>query len=79
MSGIVCTSMANALPIIQLILSVALIGLILLQRPVTDSGALSGGESASTHKKRGLEKTIYQLTFVVAILFVISSLSLLLF
>ena len=71
--------MSNALPIIQLVLSLVLIGLILLQRPTTDSGALSSGESSSIHKKRGLEKTIYQITFVVAILYVVSSLSILLF
>jgi protein translocase SecG subunit len=71
--------MSNALPIIQLVLSLVLIGLILLQRPTTDSGALSSGESSSIHKKRGLEKTIYQITFVVALLYVVSSLSILLF
>lgn len=71
--------MANALPIIQLVLSVLLIGLILLQRPVTDSGALSGGESASTHVKRGLEKTIYQVTIIVTLAYIATSLAALIF
>lgn len=71
--------MENTLSIIQLILSVLLIGLILLQRPVTDSGALSGGEAASTHVKRGLEKTVYQLTIIVALAYIASSLANLLF
>ncbi len=71
--------MENTLSIIQLVLSVLLIGLILLQRPVTDSGALSGGEAASTHVKRGLEKTVYQLTILVALGYIASSLANLLF
>jgi protein translocase SecG subunit len=71
--------MANALPIIQLVLSVLLIGLILLQRPVTDSGALSGGETASTHIKRGLEKTIYQVTILVTLAYIAVSLASLIF
>lgn len=77
--AIVYASMANALPIIQLVLSVLLIGLILLQRPVTDSGALSGGESSSSHVKRGLEKTIYQLTILVSLGYIAASLAVLLF
>lgn len=71
--------MVNALPIIQLVLSVLLIGLILLQRPVTDSGALSGGEAASTHVKRGLEKTIYQVTILVTLAYIAVSLAALIF
>jgi len=71
--------MVNALPIIQLVLSVLLIGLILLQRPVTDSGALSGGEAASTHVKRGLEKTIYQVTILVTLAYIAVSLASLIF
>lgn len=71
--------MVNALPIIQLVLSVLLIGLILLQRPVTDSGALSGGEAASTHVKRGLEKTIYQVTILVTLAYIATSLATLIF
>ena len=71
--------MANALPIIQLVLSVLLIGLILLQRPVTDSGALSVGEAASTHVKRGLEKTIYQVTIIVTLAYIATSIASLLF
>lgn len=71
--------MANALPIIQLVLSVLLIGLILLQRPVTDSGALSVGEAASTHVKRGLEKTIYQITIIVTLAYIATSIASLIF
>ena len=70
--------MVTALPIIQLVLSVLLIGLILLQRPVTDSGALSGGESSSTHVKRGLEKTVYQVTILVALAYIATSIAALL-
>ena len=63
----------NTLSIIQIVLSVVMIGLILLQRPANDSGALSGGETSSGHVKRGVEKTIYYITLVVAVLFVLTS------
>ena len=71
--------MANALPIIQLVLSVLLIGLILLQRPVVDSSVLSSSESSSIHVKRGLEKTVYQLTILVTLGFIATSIAGLLF
>jgi preprotein translocase subunit SecG len=65
----------NLLPYIQLVLSIVLVGLILLQQSEGSLGAAFGGSegSGSFHKKRGLEKMVFQATIVVACLFVISA------
>lgn len=66
--------MVNLLSIVQIILAILLIVLILMQRANTDaSGALgSDGGSGVVLEKRGAEKTIFRITILVAILFVIS-------
>ena len=69
-------------PYVQIVLSVLLIGGILLQQ--TDAGlggAFGGGDGFSSghHTKRGAERTIFIATITVAILFVATSFSLLLF
>lgn len=62
-------------PILTLVFGVILIVLILLQRPQTDSaGAFSSEGGTGTHTRRGSEKTVFQLTILVSILFVVSSL-----
>lgn len=71
--------MANILPIIQLVLSVVLIGLILLQRPVVDAGIMSSSDSGSNHVKRGLEKTVHQLTIIITLIFIATALASLVF
>ena len=74
-------SSLNLLPYIQIILSVLLIGGILLQPSEAGmGGALGGGDSFSSghHSKRGAEKIIFIGTIVVAILFAVTSFSLLL-
>jgi preprotein translocase subunit SecG len=61
--------------ILTLVFGVILIVLILLQRPQTDSaGAFSSEGGTGTHTRRGAEKTVFQLTIVISILFVVSSL-----
>ncbi len=61
------------LPIIQITLSVLLVGAVLLQRPVTDTGALSSDSFQSGHTKRGFEQTLHRATIVIAILFAASA------
>lgn len=61
-------------PVIQIILAVALIGLILLQVKGTGLGATFGGELGFYRTKRGFEKLLFYLTIAVASLFIISSL-----
>ena len=62
--------MKQALIITQIVVSVILIGLILIQAKGTGfgrSGFVSGGTSFT---RRGLEKFIFRLTFVVAFIFI---------
>jgi len=69
--------MKQVLLVIQLISSIALIGLILLQ---SSKGGLSGGIGGEPYRtKRGAEKIVFKLTILMASLFfVISILNLLL-
>jgi preprotein translocase subunit SecG len=62
----------------QMLISIVLIVVVLLQTRGTDVGAaFGGGSSGSTFRtRRGLEKTLFQLTIFLAIIFVgISALS----
>jgi len=62
------------LNIIQIIVSVALIIAVLLQAKGGGLSTLFGGEGSIYRTRRGLEKTLYQLTIGLAILFGIVSL-----
>jgi preprotein translocase subunit SecG len=69
---------SNYLNLAQMLISIVLIVVVLLQTRGTDVGAaFGGGSSGSTFRtRRGLEKTLFQLTIVLAIIFVaISALS----
>lgn len=62
----------------QMLVSIVLIVVVLMQTRGTDVGAaFGGGSSGSTFRtRRGLEKTLFQLTIFLAIIFVaISALS----
>lgn len=66
--------MASIMPIIQIILSVLLVGGILLQQSDAGLGsAFGGGDGSGGHTRRGMEKTLFNGTILVAILFVIST------
>lgn len=66
--------MANILPYIQIILSVLLIGGILLQRSESGLGSAFGSDAGGTRfTRRGMEKTIFNLTIVLAVLFAVSA------
>lgn len=66
----------TVLPIIQVTLSVLLIGAILLQRSEAGLGSAFGadGFSAGFQERRGFEKTLFIGTIIVAALFAISTL-----
>lgn len=64
--------MKQALTIIQIVVSIILIGLILVQARGTGFGRSSGIGGAS-FTRRGLEKLIFRLTFVVVFLFIVLS------
>lgn len=64
---------------VQIIISVALIALIVLQSRTAGLGRMLGGDSSVHRTRRGVEKTMFQITIgLSAIFFVISLLSVLL-
>jgi len=67
--------MIKFLPYIQIILSLLLIGGILLQRSEAGLGSAFGqdGMSAGRYNRRGLEKTLFYATILIAILFAVSA------
>lgn len=66
--------MVQLLSYVQLILAILLIALVLIQRANTDASGAFGadGGTNTAYKKRGVEKTLHQMTIAVAILFVMS-------
>ena len=65
----------NYINLAQMLISVVLIVVVLLQTRGTDIGsAFGGGASGSTFRtRRGLEKTLFQLTIALAVIFVAMS------
>ena len=61
--------MNQVLTILQIVISVILIGLILVQARGTGFGR-GGGMGGSSFTRRGLEKLIFRLSFVTAFLFI---------
>ena len=59
----------------NIVLSVLLIILVLMQRANTDAGGAFSSESVGTFKRRGAESLIYKSTIVVSILFAASLLA----
>ena len=58
----------------QMILGVALVAAILLQQRGTGLGGAFGGEVTAYRSRRGIERTLFRLTIVLAVLFVLFSL-----
>jgi preprotein translocase subunit SecG len=59
----------------QIIVAAALIVAILLQARGTGLSAAFGGDSAVYRSRRGIEKTLYRFTIILAVLFVVFSLT----
>ncbi|MCB0209760.1 MAG: preprotein translocase subunit SecG [Anaerolineae bacterium] len=66
--------MVISLQIIQIILSLTLIVLILLQGKGAGLGGIFGGDGGVYRTKRGVEKTIYQATIGLSVLFFVLAL-----
>jgi protein translocase SecG subunit len=69
--------MKSLLPYIQILISVILIALVLLQRTGAQvRGAFGGSDNLSSayHTRRGFEKGLFIATIIVAILFAVSAL-----
>ena len=66
--------MGNILAMTQVISTITLIVLILLQRANPDAGGALSSDSMGTFaiQKRGAEKTLYRATIIFAFIFVIS-------
>jgi len=68
--------MVTVLLVLQITLSVLIVGCILLQAQGTGLGTTWGGGGETYHTKRGVEKVVYYLTIaLVAIFIVVSMLS----
>lgn len=59
------------LPIAQLIVSILLIALILLQERSSGLSGIFGGTNSFYHTRRGLEKTVFWGTIVLAVAFAV--------
>jgi len=67
----------TVLPYIQIVLSLLLIGGILLQRSDAGLGGAFGGDGFSSTKfeRRGFEKLSFNITIVIAVVFVLLSIA----
>lgn len=62
------------LVVAQMIMAVALMASILLQQRGTGLGGAFGGEVTAYRSRRGIERTLFRLTILLGVLFVIFSL-----
>ena len=64
--------METAINLVTILLSVVLIGVILLQTKGSSfSGAFGGGSDTIQRTRRGFEKTLFQFTIGISVLFVV--------
>ena len=64
----------SSLFIVQIILSLAMVALVLLQVK-GGLGGLFGGEGSVFHRRRGVEKTLFNITIGVSVVFFLSALA----
>ena len=68
-------NLESALNIVQIIISIVLIILILLQAKGSGFGGFFGGDSSSIYRtRRGFERTLFQFTIFLSVVFVLLSL-----
>ncbi len=65
--------MKEAVLVLQIIFSILLIVVILLQAKGSGLGQAWGGAGEFYHSKRGVEKILFKVTIVLAVLFLLSS------
>lgn len=70
------TLLQEVLPYAQIALSVLLIGAVLLQRTGASLGGAFGADNFSSgfHTRRGMERTLFQASIVLGVLFAVSAL-----
>jgi preprotein translocase subunit SecG len=67
-------SFVTTLNLAQILVSIALSAVLLLQSKGSGFGAGLGGSTSMFRTRRGIEKTLFQLTIVLVVLFLIISL-----
>lgn len=65
--------MAVAFQIVQIIVSIVIIILVLLQAKGSGLGGIFGGDGGIYRTRRGVEKSLHQITIGLAVLFFIAS------
>ena len=66
--------LVNILPWVQIILSIVLVATILLQQTGAGvGGAMGGGDDSVHYTRRGMEKILFYVSIVIAILFALSA------
>lgn len=66
--------MQTYLNIAQIIVSIALIALVLIQAQGHGVGGVFGGQTSVYQSRRGVERTVFNLTIVFAVLFLVIAL-----
>jgi len=61
------------LNIVQIIISAALIALTVMQSKAEGLGGMFGSDSSIYHTRRGVEKTLYNLTIILGVVFFLTS------
>jgi preprotein translocase subunit SecG len=67
-------SMVIAINIVQIIVSVTLIAILLMQMKGEGLGGIFGGDSSVYHQRRGIEATMFNITVALVAIFLLLSL-----
>ena len=67
--------MITVINIVQIIVSITLIAILLLQMKGEGLAGVFGGDSPVSHQRRGLEATLYNITIALVAIFLILSLA----
>ena len=65
--------MRSYLYLIQILVSIVLIVVILLQAKGAGLGGIFGGQTSVFRTKRGVEKTLFQFTIILVVIFLVIS------
>lgn len=68
--------MQLVLPIIQIIVGVLIIACVLLQAQGAGFGTTWSGGGETYHTRRGVEKVVFYLTIILVVIFILSSIGL---
>lgn len=66
--------MITAINLIQIVVSITLIVILLMQMKGEGLGGIFGGDSSVYHQRRGLEATLFNVTVALSVIFLLLSL-----